>query len=154
MAGRKMKKTIADYSKGWDKRWRKYWQNAGKASYELPVSEDDPLQYERNLLLGARSLVNETARLKRIVAEFEIGFKKLFDIGPAVTVFGSARYKEGHPYYKLARDVGRNLAEAGFTVLTGGGPGLMEAANRGAIEAGGKSYGLNIILPYEQKPNI
>jgi uncharacterized protein (TIGR00730 family) len=74
-------------------------------------------------------------------------------LGPAVTVFGSARFKPGHPYYELARQVGRNLAEAGLTVITGGGPGVMEAANRGAREAGGPSYGLNIILPHEQKPN-
>jgi uncharacterized protein (TIGR00730 family) len=74
-------------------------------------------------------------------------------IGPCVTVFGSARFKEGHPYYDVAREVGRRLAEAGFTVMTGGGPGLMEAANRGAKDVGGRSVGCNIILPVEQNPN-
>jgi uncharacterized protein (TIGR00730 family) len=96
---------------------------------------------------------NEMVRLKRITTEFEHGFSRLFEIGPAVTVFGSARYQEGHPYYELTRELGRQLALAGFAVLTGGGPGLMEAANRGAFEAGGKSYGLNIILPFEQSAN-
>jgi uncharacterized protein (TIGR00730 family) len=70
-----------------------------------------------------------------------------------VTVFGSARFKETHPYYKLARAAGAELARAGFATLTGGGPGIMEAANRGAHETGGKSYGLNIILPHEQEEN-
>jgi uncharacterized protein (TIGR00730 family) len=150
---KKQKKTSYDSTGNWEKRWEKYWKNAGKPSYELPVSENDPSNDEREFLVGARTLENEMERLKRISKEFENGFSKLFKIGPAVTVFGSARYKEGHPYYELTRQVGHALAEAGFTVLTGGGPGLMEAANRGAYEAGGKSYGLNIILPHEQKPN-
>jgi uncharacterized protein (TIGR00730 family) len=70
-----------------------------------------------------------------------------------VTVFGSARFKEGHPYYEIGREVGWGLAKLGFTVVTGGGPGIMEAANRGAREAGGRSIGCNIELPAEQKPN-
>ncbi|MEO5761268.1 MAG: TIGR00730 family Rossman fold protein [Vicinamibacteria bacterium] len=74
-------------------------------------------------------------------------------MGPCVTVFGSARFKEDHPYYGLARELGAKLAEAGFTVMTGGGPGIMEAANRGAKDAGGYSVGSNITLPVEQKPN-
>ena len=153
MAKAKKQKTSSDLTENWEKRWKKYWQNAGKSTYELPVDTNDPAYDEREFLIGARTLENEMERLKRINNEFENGFRKLFKIGPAVTVFGSARYKEGHPYYELTREVGRKLAEAGFTVLTGGGPGLMEAANRGAFEAGGKSYGLNIILPHEQKPN-
>jgi len=140
-------------SENWEKRWKKYWQNAGNSKYELPVQEDDPAHDEREFLMGARTLENEMRRLKRINDEFENGFRRLFEIGPAVTIFGSARYKENHPYYELTRRVARELAEAGFTVLTGGGPGLMEAANRGAFEAGGRSYGLNIILPHEQIPN-
>jgi len=74
-------------------------------------------------------------------------------VGPCVTVFGSARFKEHHPYYAVGRDLGARLARVGFTVMTGGGPGLMEAANRGAREAGGRSIGCNIQLPVEQRPN-
>ena len=81
------------------------------------------------------------------------GFRKLHFVGPCVTVFGSARFDETHPYYTSARQVGRFLARSGFTVMTGGGPGVMEAANRGAKEAGGRSIGCNIKLPQEQRPN-
>jgi uncharacterized protein (TIGR00730 family) len=95
----------------------------------------------------------ERQRLARIQAEFERGFRALGRLGPAVTVFGSARFRPGHKYYELTREVGRELARAGFTTITGGGPGLMEAANRGAHEAGGPSYGLNILLPHEQGAN-
>jgi uncharacterized protein (TIGR00730 family) len=91
--------------------------------------------------------------LERIHEEFVRGFQGLYQLGPAVTVFGSARFKPSHVYYKLARAVGGELARAGFATLTGGGPGIMEAANRGAHEAGGTSYGLNIILPHEQCEN-
>ena len=153
MAKVQKQKTSSDSTENWGKRWKKYWQNAGKSTYELPVDTNEPAYDEREFLIGARTLENEMERLKRINNEFENGFRKLFKVGPAVTVFGSARYKEGHPFYELTREVGSELAKAGFTVLTGGGPGLMEAANRGAFEAGGKSYGLNIILPHEQKPN-
>jgi uncharacterized protein (TIGR00730 family) len=149
-----MKKTSKSSKKQtWNERWENYWKQAGKSSYELPPDDDDPAHDEMHFLVGARTPENEKQRLKRINDEFKKGFSKLFDIGPAVTVFGSARYKENHPYYELTRNLGRKLAEAGFTVLTGGGPGLMEAANRGAFEAGGKSIGLNIILPREQHPN-
>jgi uncharacterized protein (TIGR00730 family) len=89
----------------------------------------------------------------RIVSEFLRGFRTLHFVGPCVTVFGSARFAESHPTYALARAVGAGLARAGFTVLTGGGPGVMEAANRGAHEAGGRTLGINIELPAEQKPN-
>lgn len=92
-------------------------------------------------------------RVFRIMAEFVEGFETLARLGPAVSVFGSARTKEGSPYYEKARNIGRLLAEAGFAVITGGGPGAMEAANRGAKEAGGQSVGLNIVLPHEQAPN-
>jgi uncharacterized protein (TIGR00730 family) len=151
MATKKTKK--ASTSKKFEKTWDKYWKKAGKTNYELPLDSVDKDLDERDFLIGARTPENEAARLERITAEFENGFHKLFEIGPAVTIFGSARYKEGHPYYELTRKVGRKLAKSGFTVLTGGGPGLMEAANRGAFEAGGKSYGLNIILPHEQSAN-
>ena len=81
------------------------------------------------------------------------GFRALHFVGPCVTIFGSARFQESHPYYQLARDVGRRVSQLGFTVMTGGGPGLMEAANRGARDAGGLSVGCNIQLPHEQDPN-
>ena len=81
------------------------------------------------------------------------GFRTLHFVGPCVTVFGSARFPEDHPYYALAREVGARLARMGFTVMTGGGPGIMEAANRGAKEQGGFSVGCNIELPVEQKLN-
>lgn len=91
--------------------------------------------------------------LLRIFREFFRGFRKLHFVGPCVTVFGSARFKEDHPYYALGREVGAAVSQLGFTVMTGGGPGIMEAANRGAKEAGGRSLGCNIILPFEQYPN-
>jgi len=81
------------------------------------------------------------------------GFRALHFVGPCVTVFGSARFSEDHPYYVLAREAGARLARLGFTVMTGGGPGMMEAANRGAKDAGGYSVGCNIALPTEQKLN-
>jgi len=95
----------------------------------------------------------ESWRLFRIIGEFVEGFDELPNYLPAVTVYGSARIKEGSPYYDLARELGRALTEAGYTVTTGGGPGLMESANRGAFEQGGTSIGLNVELPREQKPN-
>ena len=146
MAKEKRKKISSETTENWEKRWKKYWQNSGKSTYELPVDTNLPAYDEREFLIGARTLENEMERLKRINNEFENGFRKLFKVGPAVTVFSSARFKEGHPYYELTREVGFELAKAGFTVLTGGGPGLMEAANRGAFETGGKRNGLNIIL--------
>jgi hypothetical protein len=85
--------------------------------------------------------------------EFMRGFRALHFVGPCVTVFGSARFGEEHRYYRMAQEVGAGLARAGFTVMTGGGPGVMEAANRGARAAGGRSIGCNIELPMEQKPN-
>jgi hypothetical protein len=89
----------------------------------------------------------------RAASDFLRGFRVLHFVGPCVTVFGSARFNSDHPYYALGRLVGHRLADIGFTVMTGGGPGLMEAANRGARDAGGRSVGCNIALPDEQKPN-
>jgi uncharacterized protein (TIGR00730 family) len=92
--------------------------------------------------------------VRRIANEFRAGFALVDEIDqPAATVFGSARIGEGHPVYEAAREAGRLLAAAGFAVVTGGGPGVMEAANRGAHEAGGLSVGFNIELPHEQRPN-
>jgi uncharacterized protein (TIGR00730 family) len=108
---------------------------------------------ERRFLRGPRPRGVELAEAVRIFAECVKGFRRLHFVGPCVTVFGSARFKDDHPYYLLARQLGARLAEAGFTVMTGGGPGIMEAANRGAKDAGGYSVGSNITLPVEQKPN-
>jgi uncharacterized protein (TIGR00730 family) len=107
----------------------------------------------RRFLQGPQPRRTELVRAFRILFEFVRGFRALHFVGPCVTVFGSARFKENHPYYELGREVGRELARAGFTVMTGGGPGIMEAANRGAKEMGGRSVGCNIELPAEQKPN-
>ena len=104
-------------------------------------------------LSGPRSRRSELARLARIFAEFLRGFRALHFVGPCITVFGSARVSETDPHYALARAIGERMALLGFTVMTGGGPGIMEAANRGAREAGGHSIGCNIQLPHEQKPN-
>jgi len=89
----------------------------------------------------------------RVMKEFVRGFRALHFVGPCVTVFGSARFGEGHPYYEMAREMGAAISRLGFTVMTGGGPGIMEAANRGAREAGGPSVGCNIRLPMEQHIN-
>jgi uncharacterized protein (TIGR00730 family) len=140
------RRTVAD----WERDWQRYAKTAATHGYELPV---DGAGSERDFLMNTRTAEKERARLKRITDEFVRGFKELSRVGPAVTVFGSARFKENHRYYKLARAVGAELAKAGFATLTGGGPGIMEAANRGAHEAGGASYGLNIILPHEQSVN-
>jgi len=98
-------------------------------------------------------LDSDSWRALRILSEFVDGFDALATIGPAVTVFGSARTPAGHEYYDLARRIGRMLAEAGYAVITGGGPGVMEAANRGCQEGGGLSIGCNIELPHEQGLN-
>lgn len=108
---------------------------------------------EEQFLAGPRSRVAELLRAFRIFTECIKGFRALHFTGPCVTVFGSARFEEDHRYYVLAREVGRRLAEAGFAVMTGGGPGVMEAANRGCKDAGGYSIGCNIKLPMEQEPN-
>lgn len=132
----------------WENGWQQHWKKA-QLDYELPINETE----EHKFLTGARTPEKEKERLERIKEEFEMGFEKLGKLGPAVTIFGSARFKPEEPYYELARETGKAFAKAGFTVLTGGGPGAMEAANRGANEVGGPNYGLNIILPKEQAPN-
>jgi len=97
--------------------------------------------------------VTDSWQIFKIMAEFVEGFEKLGRIGPCVSVFGSARTRPDSPYYNLATEVGRLLTRSGYGVITGGGPGIMEAANRGANETGGKSVGLNIDLPFEQYSN-
>jgi len=108
---------------------------------------------EGKFLSGPRERGFELFRALRIFAEFIHGFRHLHFVGPCVTVFGSARFTETNKYYGLAREMGSRLSKLGFTVMTGGGPGIMEAANRGARDAGGPSIGCNIQLPLEQKPN-
>jgi hypothetical protein len=95
----------------------------------------------------------DTWRMFRIMSEFVDGFESLADIRPAVTIFGSARTREGAPDYEAARRIATGLSRKGFSILTGGGPGIMEAANRGAAEAKGRSVGCNIELPFEQRAN-
>ncbi len=97
--------------------------------------------------------IQEPWRVFRIMAEFVDAIEVLSEVGWAVSIFGSARVKPEDPYYAKAEALGRRLVEKGFGVITGGGPGIMEAANKGAAEAGGKSVGMNIKLPFEQKPN-
>jgi len=109
---------------------------------------------EQQFLKGKRDRGADLESAIRIFLEFLRGFEFFGDIDrPCVTVFGSARFAPGHRYYELARELGNHLAKAGFAVMTGGGPGIMEAANRGAREAGGVSLGCNIILPMEQHAN-
>ncbi|HEX9970827.1 MAG TPA: TIGR00730 family Rossman fold protein [bacterium] len=97
--------------------------------------------------------IEDTWRVFRIISEFVEGFEELSEIGDCATMFGSARVKPGDRDYELAREIAKLLAKAGYGVITGGGPGIMEAGNRGAAEGGGISVGLNIDLPFEQKPN-
>ncbi len=104
-------------------------------------------------LQGPRSRWEELMLAFSVFKEFIKGFRALHFIGPCITVFGSARFKEDHRYYRMAVDIAGKLSEAGFTIMTGGGPGIMEAANRGAFEKGGFSVGCNIELPHEQKEN-
>ncbi len=108
---------------------------------------------ELRYLEGPQGRGFELRHAFRVMREYIGGLRALHFLGPCVTVFGSARLPEGHPAYEQAREAGSLLAHAGFTVMTGGGPGIMEAANRGAREAGGRSVGCNIMLPMEQHPN-
>jgi len=148
MCANKVNKINPLTAEEWEQSWKEHWKKA-QLNYELPES----LSEEHAFLSKKRTLIKEQERLKRINQEFEMGFKSLGKLGPSVTIFGSARFKPGEPFYELSRKTGNAFAKAGFTVLTGGGPGAMEAANRGAHEAGGPSYGLNIVLPHEQQPN-
>jgi hypothetical protein len=108
---------------------------------------------EIKFLEGPQSRWEEFTFTIRVLIEFIRGFRTLHFAGPCVTIFGSARFGEDHPDYQKARELGAAMAGLGFTVMTGGGPGIMEAANRGAREAGGRSLGCNISLPMEQDPN-
>jgi uncharacterized protein (TIGR00730 family) len=114
---------------------------------------DDPSDRDVLLLEGPRARWSELRLVLGALGDFITGFRGLHFVGPCVTVFGSARVAETHPFYVLAREMGRGLTRLGFTVMTGGGPGIMEAANRGAREAGGRSVGCAIHLPKEQDVN-
>jgi uncharacterized protein (TIGR00730 family) len=129
---------------------------SGGAPPGAPEEEHQTFDEELLLWLGdepAEVRAADSERVRDLAAEFARGFDALADIGPAVTVFGSARTPAGHPGYELARELGACLGGAGYAVITGGGPGIMEAANRGAQEAGALSVGCNIELPHEQRVN-
>ena len=119
--------------------------------------ENDPKYHlqesESQFLQGPRSRFQEFVFLLKVQINFLKAFRKMHFIGPCVTVFGSARFTPDSVHYKNAEKIGAALSKLGFTIMTGGGPGIMEAANKGAFEAGGYSVGVNIILPHEQKPN-
>jgi uncharacterized protein (TIGR00730 family) len=136
----------------------------GTAMTSAPVTQVSPAEIhadeqfcnqleDRALLSGPNRRLRDLQLLYKVMKDFVIGIRSLHFVGPCITVFGSARFHEDHAYYKLAREMGTAIAKMGFTVLTGGGPGIMEAANRGAKEAGGRSVGCNIRLPFEQSHN-
>lgn len=108
---------------------------------------------KNHVLEGLENPVRDLWRIFHIMAEFTEGFEELASVGPAVSIFGSARTSPTHPHYRLAETTARKLVQAGFAIITGGGGGIMEAANKGAAQAGGHSIGLNIELPQEQIPN-
>ena len=114
---------------------------------------DQNQKKEIQFLEGPQSRWEDFKFTVSVFFEFIKGFRALHFVGPCVTVFGSARFKEDHPFYKQARELSGQIALLGFTIMTGGGPGIMEAANRGAKDVGGKSVGCNIILPHEQNRN-
>ena len=119
-------------------------------------SSEEPavIKAKRTLYLeGPQSRSFELSFAWKVFRQILEGNRALYFVGPCITVFGSARFGENHPYYAIAREFGKRISKIGFTVMTGGGPGIMEAANRGAFENGGKSVGCNIHLPVEQQPN-
>ena len=109
---------------------------------------------EIKFLEGPQNRWKEFTFSVKVLFEFIKGFRALHFVGPCVTIFGSARFKDGHPYYEKTEELAGKIAQLGFTIMTGGGPGIMEAANKGAREVGGKSVGCNIVLPHEQFKNI
>jgi uncharacterized protein (TIGR00730 family) len=122
----------------------------------LPISTATTgaaVHHERTFLQGPHTRTHELRKIIRVACEMLRAFRVLHFVGPCVTVFGSARFTQDHPFYALARKIGSQLGELGFTVMTGGGPGLMEAANRGARDVGARTVGCNITLPQEQNPN-
>ena len=119
----------------------------------MPINEPIIPSKQPVYLEGPKSRGFELLFAYKVFKQFIQGFRTLHFVGPCITVFGSARFKEDHVYYSAAREFGKRIAQTGFTTMTGGGPGTMEAANRGAYENKGVSVGCNIQLPFEQKPN-
>jgi uncharacterized protein (TIGR00730 family) len=121
---------------------------------DLPVSRPrESHEAAHHFLEGPKTRWFELRRALRVFGELIRGFRALHFVGPCVTFFGSARFSEEHPYYALARRTAAEVAQQGWTIMTGGGPGIMEAANRGAKDVGARSIGCNIVLPREQRPN-
>jgi uncharacterized protein (TIGR00730 family) len=123
---------------------------------EAEIREQESIELENpdaGLLAGPRGRIHDFATLLRVMRDFLRAFRTLHFAGPCVTIFGSARTPKGTEYYEMARRMGAECAKLGFTVMTGGGPGIMQAGNQGAFEAGGRSLGVNIELPFEQKLN-
>ena len=112
------------------------------------------IKEEIKFLEGPQSRWKEFRFAISVLLDFIRGLRALHFVGPCVTIFGSARFKDGHPYYEKAEEIAGRIAQLGFTIMTGGGPGIMEAANKGAKAVGGKSVGCNIVLPMEQAPNV
>ncbi|MEP6583378.1 MAG: TIGR00730 family Rossman fold protein [Ginsengibacter sp.] len=117
------------------------------------TAKEQKIKTEIQFLEGPQSRWKDFKYAVSVFFQFIKGFRALHFVGPCVTVFGSARFKEDHPFYKQARELSAEIAKLGFTIMTGGGPGIMEAANRGARDVGGRSVGCNIILPAEQDHN-
>lgn len=128
-------------------------EHIGNTFAAMATRHDARAHIDLSFLSGPRSRWKELKTLVKIAQQFFYGFRKLHYVGPCVTFFGSARYPADHPYYETTRSIARRVGRVGFTVMTGGGPGLMEAANRGAKDVGAKSVGCNIVLPQEQYAN-
>lgn len=119
----------------------------------LPIEKKKAVKAEIKFLSGPQNRLKDLYFAFKVFLEFIKGFRALHFAGPCVTIFGSARFKEGHPYYEKTVELSARIAELGFTIMTGGGPGIMEAANKGAKQVGGRSVGCNIVLPHEQNHN-
>lgn len=117
------------------------------------IQDVQNIKLERKFLSGPHSRWIEFKMVVNVCLEFIRGFRALHFVGPCITIFGSARYREDHEFYRLTEEISKEISKLGFTIMTGGGPGIMEAANKGAKEVGGKSVGCNIVLPFEQKQN-
>lgn len=127
--------------------------NPDEGDFQTPSSGPSEKMSQREAEAWRKSRVKDLWRIFRIMSEFVEGFETLSELGPCVSIIGSARTKPDHPYYEMGRAVGEELVKRDFGVITGGGPGVMEAANKGAQEAGGVSVGLNIVIPHEQEGN-